>query len=46
MTRSRGTRRRELRIAIGAGPGGLCMGMRLKAAGFCQLARFSHGGSW
>ena len=30
-----GTIRRDLRIAIiGAGPGGLCMGIRLKDAGF------------
>ena len=35
VSQPNGTNGRELRIAIiGAGPGGLCMGIRLKGAGF------------
>ena len=45
------TRRRELRIAIiGAGPGGLCMGIRLKGAGFERFEILEQaggvGGTW
>jgi cation diffusion facilitator CzcD-associated flavoprotein CzcO len=44
-------RRRSLRIAIvGAGPGGLCMGIRLKAAGFATFEILEKadgvGGTW
>ena len=46
-----GTSRRELRIAImGAGPGGLCMGIRLKGAGFERFEILEKasgvGGTW
>jgi len=45
------TKRRPLRIAIiGAGPGGLCMAIQLKAAGFDDFVLFEKtagvGGTW
>ncbi|MBY0401303.1 NAD(P)/FAD-dependent oxidoreductase [Myxococcota bacterium] len=45
------TTRRDLRIAIiGAGPGGLCMAIQLRAAGFRDLVLFEKtdrvGGTW
>jgi cyclohexanone monooxygenase len=47
----RHAKRRELRIAImGAGPGGLCMGIRLKGAGFQNFEILEKaagvGGTW
>jgi cation diffusion facilitator CzcD-associated flavoprotein CzcO len=51
VSRTNGTSRRELRIAIiGAGPGGLCMGIRLKGAGFERFEILEKaagvGGTW
>jgi cation diffusion facilitator CzcD-associated flavoprotein CzcO len=51
VSRANGTSRRELRIAIvGAGPGGLCMGIRLKGAGFERFEILEQasgvGGTW
>ena len=51
MSHGNGTPRRELCIAIiGAGPGGLCMGIRLKAAGFERFEILEKaggvGGTW
>ena len=45
------TTRRALRIAIiGAGPGGLCMAIKLKEAGFDDVVLFEKtervGGTW
>jgi cation diffusion facilitator CzcD-associated flavoprotein CzcO len=45
------TKSRELRIAIiGAGPGGICMGIRLERAGFAHFEIFEKasgvGGTW
>jgi len=51
VSRPNGTRRRALRIAIlGAGPGGLCMGIRLRGAGFERFEILEKaggvGGTW
>jgi cation diffusion facilitator CzcD-associated flavoprotein CzcO len=51
LERSSGTKGRSLRIAIiGAGPGGLCLGIRLKEAGFDQFTILEKGrgvgGTW
>jgi cation diffusion facilitator CzcD-associated flavoprotein CzcO len=51
VSQSIGTHRRELCIAIiGAGPGGLCMGIRLKGAGFERFQILEKaggvGGTW
>ena len=51
MSGSRETENRDLRIAImGAGPGGICMGIQLKAAGFENFVLFEKaddlGGTW
>jgi len=51
VSRANGTGRRELRIAIiGAGPGGLCMGIRLAGAGFERFEILEQaggvGGTW
>jgi cation diffusion facilitator CzcD-associated flavoprotein CzcO len=51
VSQPNGTNGRELRIAIiGAGPGGLCMGIRLKGAGFERFEILEKaggvGGTW
>ena len=51
MSATSGSSDRELRIAIiGAGPGGLCMGIRLASAGFERFEIFEKaggvGGTW
>jgi len=51
VSRTNGTSGRALRIAIiGAGPGGLCMGIRLKGAGFDRFEILEKatgvGGTW
>jgi cation diffusion facilitator CzcD-associated flavoprotein CzcO len=51
VDRTNARRRRELRIAIiGAGPGGLCMGIRLEGAGFERFEILEQaggvGGTW
>jgi cation diffusion facilitator CzcD-associated flavoprotein CzcO len=51
VSRTNGTSRREPRIAIiGAGPGGLCMGIRLAGAGFERFEILEKasgvGGTW
>ena len=46
MSRTNAASRREIRIGIiGAGPGGLCMGIRLKAAGFERFEILEKAGS-